>query len=164
IVRRLGAEPPENAGRSRLVACFEAAVADIANHGCVATIVVDDAHHLSAERLEELRLLVDAARRTRRAVEVLLLGLPALEARLGDPSLAALRQRISVRVKLQPLSAGEARRYIRYRVAAAGDDRSNLFPRKTCAEIIEHSGGVPRAINVLAAEALRLASGAGHPT
>jgi type II secretory pathway predicted ATPase ExeA len=164
ILQRFGATVPEGASRPKLVASVENALADIAGRGQVAVIVVDDAHHLSAALLEELRLLVNAAHQARRPLEIMLVGLPALEATIDDPALEALRQRIAVRAKLQPLSPGETRRYIRHRIAATGDDRSNLFPRKTCAEIAVLSHGVPRQINALAGEALRLARDAGHPT
>lgn len=164
ILRRFGAEPPDGASRGKLVACLDGALAEIAGRGQVAIIVVDDAHHLPPELLEELRLLVNAAQQSGRALEVLLVGLPSLDATLDDPALAALRQRISARAKLDPLSAGETRRYIRHRVNAASDDPSDLFPRKTCAEIAALSRGVPRQINVLAAEALRLARASGGST
>ncbi len=162
ILRRFGVEPPEGAGQRKLVACLESALAEIAGRGQVAIIVVDDAHHLSPELLEELRLLVSAAQQARRPLEVLLVGLPALEATLDDPALVSVRQRVSVRAKLDPLSAVETRRYIRHRASPAGDDRSNPFPRKTCAEIATLSRGVPRQINALAAEALRLARASGR--
>ena len=164
ILRRFGAEPPDGASRGRLIACLDVALAEIAGRGQVAVIVVDDAHHLSPVLLEELRLLVNAAQQSGRRLEVLLVGLPSLDATLDDPALAALRQRISARAKLDPLSAGETRRYIRHRVNAAGDDRLDLFPRKTCAEIAALSRGVPRQINMIAAEALRLARASGRST
>jgi hypothetical protein len=111
-----------------------------------------------------LRLVASNAQQRQRPFEVLLVGLPQLEATLEQPDLAAVRQRVSARARLQVLTPGETRRYIRHRVAAAGDDRTNLFPRKTCAEIAEFSGGVPRRINTLAAEALRISREQGQPT
>jgi general secretion pathway protein A len=164
LARRLGGDPPPGASRSRLIACLESALADIAARGQVAIAMVDDAHHLSAECLEELRLIASNAQQRQRPFEVLLVGLPQLEATLEQSDLAAVRQRVSARARLQVLTPGETRRYIRHRVAAAGDDRTNLFPRKTCAEIAELSGGVPRRINTLAAEALRISREQGQPT
>jgi type II secretory pathway predicted ATPase ExeA len=157
ILHRLGSEAPEGANRPKLVARFEAALGEIAAREQIALIVVDDAHHVPIELFEELRLLVSAARQARRPLEVMLVGPPALAARLDDPSLAALKQRVSVRIQLEPLSGGETRRYIRHRLAIGGEDGSKLFSRKTCAEIAAHTHGVPRQINTLAGEALRLA-------
>ena len=155
ILRRFGIESPGGDRRLELVARLEGALAEIGGRGQVAVIVVDDAHHLSPELLEDLRLLANAAQLARCPLEILLAGLPTLEATLDDPKLAALCQRISVRAKLEPLSPGETRRYVRHRVNATGGDGSVMFPRKTCAEIAALSGGVPRRINTLAAEAWR---------
>lgn len=164
LIRRFGAEPPDGASRPKLVARFEQALSEIAARGQLAMIVVDDAHNLSAELLEELRQLAGGAQQSGRAFEIFLLGLPSLEDRLQEPALAGLRQRVSVRAKLAPLSAGETRRYLRHRVSAAGGDGSSLFPRKTCVDIAGLTGGVPREINLLAAESLRLARAAGSAT
>jgi len=161
IVRRFGGEVPDGASRPKLVACLEGALARIAGQGQVAMVVVDDAQKLSAELLEELRLLAGAAQQAGRSLEVLLAGLPALEALLEDPALDALRQRVSVRARLEPLPAGETRRYLRHRVDAAGGDGAALFPRKSCNEVVGLTLGVPRRINALASEALRLAREAG---
>lgn len=163
ILRGFGVEPGDDASRAKLMAGFERSLAEIAARGQVAVIVVDDAQQMSHELLEELRLLVCAAQQAGSPLEVLLIGLSALETMLDDPALSALRQRVSVRAHLAPLTAGESRRYIRHRVAAVGDDIANLFPRKTCVEIAARSGGVPRQINVLAAESLRLARASGRP-
>jgi len=156
MLRRLGAEPPADAGRSRLLAAFEATLATVPD-GRLTMIVVDDAHLLTAEHLEELRLLANVAQRSRRPFEVLLLGLPALAARLDEAALAALKQRIAVRATLEPLPPAETRRYLQHRVTAAGGDGGATFPKKTCREIAARTLGVPRQVNVLAAEALRVA-------
>ncbi|HTK31335.1 MAG TPA: AAA family ATPase [Candidatus Saccharimonadaceae bacterium] len=162
ILRRFGAEPADGAGGAKWIACLEAALLKISDRSQVPIVVVDDAHLLSRELLDTLRLLVNAAQQAGRSLEVLLVGLPSLEAAIDDPALAALRQRVSVRARLEPLSAGETRRYIRHRVTLAGGDGSTLFSRKTCAEIATLSHGVPRAINALAGDALRLARAAGR--
>jgi general secretion pathway protein A len=164
IVRRFGAEPADGASRSKLVACVERSLADISGRGQVAILVVDDAHNLSTELLEELRLLVNAAQQARLPLEVLLVGLPALEARLHQPAIAALRQRVSIHAKLEPLSPSETRRYLHHRVTAAGGDGPTLFSRKTCREIAARTSGVPRQINALATEALRIAQVWGDQT
>ncbi|HEY6866085.1 MAG TPA: AAA family ATPase, partial [Candidatus Eisenbacteria bacterium] len=162
IILRFGGQPTEGASRPKLLACLERSLAGIAGQGRVAMVVVDDAQKLSPELLEELRLLVNAAQQAGQPLEVMLIGLPALESLLEAPALAAMRQRISVRARLEPLSAGETRRYLRHRVGAAGGDGSSLFPRKTCLAIAGLTGGLPRRINALASEALRLARAAGQ--
>src|SRR5205814_5590465 len=96
-------------------------------------------------------------------MEVMLIGLPSLEFLFDDPALAALRQRVSVRARIEPLTVAETRRYLRHRAGAVGRDGANMFPRKTCIEIASMTGGVPRRINTLASEALRLAQVARDP-
>ena len=157
ILRRFGAEPPQGSSHPALIARLEAVFAEIAGRGQAAIMVVEDAHLLAPDAFEEYRLLANAAQQARRPLEVMLIGLPALELRLEEPALVAIRQRVSVRVQLAPLSAGDTRRFIRHRLAAAGADQANLFTRKLCDEIAAQSGGVPRRINALAAEALRRA-------
>ena len=154
IVIRLGGEPPDGARRPKLVRCFERELSEIAGRGKIPMVVVDDAQNLSPGLLEELRLLVNAAQQVHQPMEVLLVGLPALEALLDHPTLGALRQRVSVRARIEPLSAAETRRYLRHRVGAVGGDGANMFPRRTCVEIASLSGGVPRQINALASELL----------
>ena len=157
VIRRFGAEPPEAASRPRLFAFLERTLEENTAPGQVAMIVVDDAHDLPDELLEELRLLVNAAQKIQRPLEVLLLGLPSLEARLEEPAFTAIRQRVSVRARLEALGPGETKRYLHHRVTAAGGDGPATFTRRTCREIAALTGGVPRQINALAAEALRVA-------
>jgi type II secretory pathway predicted ATPase ExeA len=164
IVLRFGGQPTDGASRPKLMACLERSLTDVASAGKTAVLVVDDAHTLSPALLEELRLLVSAVQQAHLPLEVLLVGLPSLEAGLDDPALAALRQRVSVRIKLEPLSPGETRRYLRHRVTVAGGDGSGLFSRQTCVEIAALTHGVPRQINALAGEALRLAQASGGYT
>src|SRR5439155_4731682 len=93
IVIRLGGEPPDGARRPKLVRCFERELSEIAGRGKIPMVVVDDAQNLSPGLLEELRLLVNAAQQVHQPMEVLLVGLPALESLLDHPTLGALRQR-----------------------------------------------------------------------
>jgi type II secretory pathway predicted ATPase ExeA len=157
VLRRFGAEPPEGASRSRFMAAIEHVLADVVARGQMPMIVVDDAHALTGGLLEELRLLVNAARQAGQPLEVLLVGLPALAAALEEPALSSLRQRVSVHARLDAFSPGETRRYVRHRASVAGGDGSALFSRTTCMHLATLSRGVPRQLNALAGEALRLA-------
>lgn len=161
IVLRFSGVAADGASRPRLIAALERTLGEIAGTGRVPLIVVDDAQKLAPELLEELRLLVNAAEGRGQPLEVLLVGLPALERMLDDPALASLRERIAVRARLEPLSAGETAAYLRRRADAAGGDGASLFPRSTCDAIAQRSGGIPRRINLIAAEALERARAAG---
>jgi type II secretory pathway predicted ATPase ExeA len=164
IVRRLGQEPPDGATRPRLLAAFECALQTACAQGRVAMIVVDDAHELPLEAYDELALLVKTAARAHHVLEVLMAGGPALDSRLAEPAAESVRARVSARVSVTALPPAETQRYVHQRVGAAGGDGPGLFARRTCREIASLSGGVPRRINALAGEALRLARAAGQPT
>jgi general secretion pathway protein A len=164
VIRRFGFEPPEGASRSKLVARIEQVLAEINGRGQVAMLIVDDAHDLAPEVLEELRLLLNVAQQAQRPLEVLLIGLPSLEERLEQPALAAVRQRVSVRARVDALSEAETRRYLHHRVGVAGGDGPTLFSKKSCREIAVRARGVPRQINALASEALKVAAVWGDQT
>jgi type II secretory pathway predicted ATPase ExeA len=161
IARRFGAEPAHGASKPALLACLEGALAGVAGRGQVAVLVIEDAHGLRADLLEELRLIAGAQLERGQPLEIVLVGLPSLEARLAEPGMEPLRQRVGARCRLEPLTPKETRHYLHHRASASGADGPRLFPRRTCGEIHAIAGGVPRTINTLAAEALRRARKAG---
>jgi MSHA biogenesis protein MshM len=164
IVLRFGGEPADGAGRPRLMMCLERCVAEIARDGHIALIVVDQAHRWPAPSLDELFLIVNAIHHAQLPLEVLLVGSPELETLIEAPILTPLRERLSVRVRLEPLSSADTRRYLRDRSAAAGEGGAAFFPRKICLEIAALTLGIPRRIDALAGEALRIARQAGEQT
>lgn len=161
LARRLGADPPAGASKPQLLGCLEAKLAHIAQASQVAVIVIEDAHLLTNDAFEELRLLVNAEAQAHRSLELVFVGLPSLNERLAAPELAALGQRVTAQCRLEPLSNKATRRYLNHRVEATGGDPAQLFPRQSATEIHTLSHGVPRAINTLASEAMRLAAEAG---
>ena len=162
IAGRFGAECRRGRGKPEVLAALERTLADVTAHGQVPVLVVEDAHRLEPQVLEELRALVTSEAEAHRPFEVMLVGLPAIDGRLAEPAMESLRQRISVRCHLNPLSRKETRHYLHHRVGAAGGDGPHLFSRKTCAEIHARTRGVTRAINRVAAEAMRAAAAAGQ--
>jgi len=162
IVRRFGAAPPAGASKPQLLASLEQAIAAAKSENRVPVVVIDDAHEIPAELLGELRLLGNVSEQAGGPLEIVLAGLPALEARLDDPKLAALRQRVAVQIVTEPLSSHQTRRFVVEVVAAGEKDPQSLFPKKTCRELHAYSGGVPRTLGTLADEALRLARKAGE--
>ncbi len=164
VVRRLGGDPAPGTGRAAMVAELERRLAEAAAQDRVTVLAIDDAQELAPERLEELRSLADAAARVRAPFEVVLAGTDALAATLAAPERAALRQRVSVRVTLGPLSAAETKHYLHHRVSANGGDGPGTFGRRACRAIAAASEGVPRQVDVLAHEAMRAAQAAGEPT
>jgi general secretion pathway protein A len=122
-----------------------------------AVLVVDEAHHLSPEVLEEIRLLTNLETSKEKLLQILLAGQPELDAKLDSFGLRQLKQRIAVRCQLEPLSHEEAREYIHSRLRTASCNRSdavNLFPRDTVAAIHRYTGGIPRLMNLVCENAL----------
>jgi type II secretory pathway predicted ATPase ExeA len=124
-------------------------------------VVVDEAHHLSAELLEELRLLANLEARRARAVQVVLLGQSGLLDTVARPGLEALAQRLAVRAHLSPLDVPEAADYLLHRVRVAGGRPDNVLTEEAVEMLARGGRGVPRLLNQAAHQALTLAHQAG---
>ena len=114
----------------------------------VCVIVVDEAQNLSAEMLEEIRLLTNLETSSEKLLQIILSGQPELEARLRRPDLRQLRQRISLWCRTQPLSLEQTQAYIAARLQIAGTAET-IFQPEAVRLIFEASGGIPRIINLI---------------
>jgi general secretion pathway protein A len=126
-----------------------------AGNGNEVVLFIDEAQDLSAELLEDVRLLSNLETDQRKLLQIVLIGQPELREKLNDRSLRQLRQRITVRYHLTPLSREETGRYMahRLRIAGAVDGRPSFTPWAIWA-IHRYSGGVPRLINAICDKAL----------
>jgi general secretion pathway protein A len=124
-------------------------------------LVLDDAHRLSDDALEQVRLWTDLAGDGRKLLPVVLVATSGLEDRLLERGIEPLRQRVALPLGLEPLSAPDVEDYIRFRWQAHGGAEPP-FTRPALEVLAHESGGIPRAINALCDQALRLASAAGH--
>lgn len=122
--------------------------------GRQAVLVIDEAQSLSADVLEQLRLLTNLETAERKLLQIVLIGQPELRELVARPDLEQLAQRIVARYHLGALSAAETRQYIRHRFAVAGPQAPLPFGERALARIHRLSGGVPRRINLLADRAL----------
>src|SRR5580658_594893 len=113
-------------------------------------LVVDEAHHLSVEIPEEIRLLSNLETADEKLLQILLVGQPELDDKLDSPGLRQLKQRIALRSHLASLDLNETAGYIARRLQQAGSpDPSRLFPHPTVAAIHRYSRGTPRLINTI---------------
>ncbi len=112
-------------------------------------IVIDEAHELSDDALEGLRLLSNADTFEERRLQIILVGQPELIARLARPAMQSLNQRIGARALLKPLSPAEVREYIDCRLRAKGGSAGKIFASAALSHLVAHSGGIPRQVNVL---------------
>ena len=118
-------------------------------------LVADEAHHLSTDVLEEIRLLTNLETAHDKLLQILLVGQPELDEKLDSMELRQLKQRIALRSQLQPLNLQETRGYIQRRLHIAGaTSAALLFPDDTVATIHRHSLGIPRVINTVCENAL----------
>ena len=111
-------------------------------------LIVDEAQNLSAETLEEIRLLTNINADDHTLLQLLLVGQPELHDILKRHDLRQLAQRISVIAKLEPLDEKETADYIRHRITVAGGD-PKIFHKNALRLIYWNSGGIPRVINTL---------------
>jgi general secretion pathway protein A len=136
--------------------------------GLTTVLIVDEAHHLSAETLEEIRLLSNLETPDEKLLQIMLVGQPELDEKLDSIGLRQLKQRIAFRTQLLPLSVEEAQRYIEKRLRIAGEDSTPtpLFSPPVIAEVHRYSQGFPRLINTICENALitAYARRLSHPT
>jgi len=119
------------------------------NQGRTPLIFVDEAHLLSSDVAEELRLLMNVDTHRGKILQVILSGQNELIDRLRSKELQALRQRIAVAVKLDLMNATETAAYVRHRLRIAGCTNTSLFDDAALQRIHELSDGAPRLINTL---------------
>src|SRR5205085_823465 len=110
-------------------------------------LLADEAHHLSADLLEELRLLGNLEARGGKALQVVLAGLPSLADQLKSPGLAALRQRLVTKVQLEPLPLHEAADYLLHHLRAAGARPDDVLAPDALGLLARSTLGVPRLLN-----------------
>ncbi|HTF32327.1 MAG TPA: AAA family ATPase [Myxococcota bacterium] len=127
-------------------------------------LIIDEAQNLEPETLEQVRLLSNLETETSKLIQIILLGQPELDAKLETRALRQLRQRISVRWRLAPLSAAETEKYVRHRLRIAAGTERPLFNAAALRAVRRASGGVPRLVNIVCDRALLAgyAEGAGE--
>lgn len=117
-------------------------------------IIIDEAQLIPGKAtFEELRLLTNFQLDNRNLLALVLIGQSELRERLNKKQYQALRQRIGMQCHLGPLDAEETGAYVQHRLRVAGRS-APLFDGPALALLYEHSGGVPRRINIIAANAL----------
>src|SRR4051812_21602788 len=117
-------------------------------------LVIDEAQNLSADVLEQLRLLTNLETNERKLLQIVLIGQPELRAVLARPELEQLAQRVIARYHLQALSVQETAHYVRHRLEVAGLSRAVPFDAPALALVHKLTAGVPRRINLLCDRAL----------
>src|SRR5262249_55511355 len=120
-----------------------------AQEGRTVVLIVDEAHNLEWEVLEEIRLLGNLENRNGKLLQIILSGQPELDRKLDAPNLRQLKQRIVLRCNLQPFTLRDSIEYMQSRLAKAGLQNQTVFSEELMAEIQLRAQGIPRIINAL---------------
>ena len=124
-------------------------------------LVIDEAHAMPPESLEEVRLLSNLETDRHKLVNIILFGQPELDTLLADRKLRQVRDRVIHRFELPPLSKDEAAAYIDHRLRIAGWRGGRLFSPAAMSLLVKASGGRARRINLLADKSLLAAYAEG---
>jgi type II secretory pathway predicted ATPase ExeA len=156
-----GLSDEASVSKARFLAEFLQMVTDRHGRGELTGLVIDEAQSLSDELLEEVRLLINAETSSEKLFQVLLVGQPELGARLSQPSLRQIKQRVALRCTLSTLDIRQVAAYISGRIQIAGGVAGQVFTREAVMAIHAHSAGIPRVISVICDNALLAGFAAG---
>lgn len=117
-------------------------------------LIVDEAQNLSLPVLEEVRLLGNLETAYEKLIQIILVGQPELRLKIATPELRQLNQRITVKFHLGTLLREDIGAYIDHRMRVAGCEQDDVFTEEAKAALFQHSGGVPRLVNVACDQAL----------
>ncbi len=127
-------------------------------------VLVDEAHLLSTQQLEEIRVLSSYHNQGQPLIRPLLCGTPEFEERLLDPTLRAFNQRIRCQTYLSQLTRAESEQFIQEQLTRAGVRNRRVFDIEAIATIVAASDGSPRCLNQLCDHSLYLAARSGEST
>jgi general secretion pathway protein A len=117
-------------------------------------LIIDEAQNLTEDLLEQVRLISNIETDDRKLLQIVLLGQPELRDRLNSPRLKQLRQRITVRYHLAPLTRFEAAQYIQHRLEISGAKGVPTFTQPALWRVFNYSRGIPRLVNAVCDKAL----------
>jgi general secretion pathway protein A len=153
VLTELGLQP----GKADRVACLEMLnrfLLEQLEAGRDVVLLIDEAQDLAPELLEQVRLLSNLETDQRKLLQIVLIGQPELREKLNDRGLRQLRQRITVRYHLTPLSRQEVERYVQHRLEVVGANGRPAFTTWAIRSVFRYSGGIPRLINAVCDKAL----------
>jgi general secretion pathway protein A len=151
IVRMVAAAfgVPQESSKAVLLSRIEQFLVACHKQGRRALLVVDEAQNLPARSVEELRMLSNFMSADKPLLQTFLLGQPEFRRILQNPEMEQLRQRVIASCHLGPMDAAETEAYIVHRLQTVGWRNDPSFGADAFAAIHEHTGGIPRRINIL---------------
>jgi general secretion pathway protein A len=139
----------ERTSKTEVLFALNEMIIERANLGRTTVLIVDEAHNLDWEVLEEIRLLGNLENRRGKMLQILLAGQPELDRKMEAPEYRQLKQRIALRCLLQPFQLEETLDYIQSRLSRAGLKEQSVFPPEILREIHFRTQGIPRVINAM---------------
>src|SRR6476646_2196404 len=104
--------------------------------------MIDEAHNLTTDLLEEIRILSDLEKNREKLLEVMLIGQPELQERLASTEMRQLAQRVTLRCELGPLVPEAVNAYISHRLTVAGNDGRVKFTDEAAECVAKASSGI----------------------
>jgi general secretion pathway protein A len=158
VIRDLGLLPSPVATKGELLSRLNNYLLERLRQDLTTALVIDEAQLLSAELLEEIRLLTNLETSKHKLLQIVLAGQPEFEQKLDSYQLRQLKQRVGLRCTLNPLKSSELEGYIhrRLELAGANSHAAKLFLDETMPLIQFFSGGIPRLVNTLCENSLLL--------
>jgi general secretion pathway protein A len=141
--------PCQRTSKTEVLFALNQLLVEQAQLGRTVVLIVDEAHNLEWEVLEEIRLLGNLENRNGKLLQIILAGQPELDRKLDAPNLRQLKQRIVLRCNLRPFTLRDAVEYIQTRMEKAGMPNQLVFAEELMAEIHLRAQGTPRLINAI---------------
>jgi general secretion pathway protein A len=149
------------ASKAQRIHTLQKLLLDWHQQGKVSTLIIDEAHKLSPEVLEEVRLWSNFEFSDQKLLQIVLVGQPELRDLLNREDLRQLKQRIALRFTISPLSRAEIEGYIQHRWTSCGASAPMPITPEAVDFVARASGGIPRVINAICDNALLLVFGRG---
>jgi type II secretory pathway predicted ATPase ExeA/septal ring-binding cell division protein DamX len=161
ISDELGLNVPENARSSAVMRALQDHLIKSFSEGRQVVVLIDEAHAMPVETLEEIRLLSNLEANRNKLLQLVLFGQPELNDVLARPDMRQLKERITHNFGLAPLVHDDISHYLDFRMRAAGYRGPSVFSQAALKLIAQSSLGLTRRINILADKALLAAFSTG---
>jgi general secretion pathway protein A len=135
--------------KAKILIALEQLLLQRASRDAITALVVDEAHDLGWDVLEEIRLLGNLETRAGKLLQIVLVGQPELDRKLDAPNLRQLKQRVVLRCTLRGLTSQQTADYVCSRLAKAGLPGQTVFSPEVLAEVHTRTQGIPRLINTV---------------
>ena len=141
--------PCSRTSKTEVLFALNQLLVEQAQLGRTVVLIVDEAHNLEWDVLEEIRLLGNLENRNGKLLQIILAGQPELDRKLDAPNLRQLKQRIVLRTNLRAFTLRDAVEYMQSRLEKAGMPNQTVFPEELMADIHLRAQGTPRLINAI---------------